>query len=93
MKQILTILLLLILTNIQAQTSEAPKVLIADETYQKTSEKTITISTTNETIKQILFTRYNTFDRMSMYRKKDRNGEYWQYSFSYKKELFIPLKL
>lgn len=65
--------------------------LIADETWIAKTEKTVRIITSSaEIVKKLMATDYRSVTRAT---KKDRKGEYTEYSFSYKSESFTMPKI
>lgn len=89
MKKLITILFLTISLNGFTMPKNAE--LIADETWLAKTEKTVRIITSNEAIiKKLLATDYRSVTRAT---KKDRKGEYIEYSFSYKADSFIMPKI
>lgn len=83
MKKFILLLILVATTSITfAQRGKETKV--ADNTYMRINGKSVTIETSdNATRERLLKTNYT---RMSVTKKKDRNGEYTNYSFNYKPE-------
>lgn len=89
MKKLITILFLTISLNGFSMPKDAK--LIADETWIAKTEKTVRIITSNaEIVKKLLATDYRSVTRSL---KKDRAGEYVEYSFSYKIDSFVMPKL
>jgi hypothetical protein len=89
MKKLITILFFAISLNGFSMPKNAS--LIADETWIAKTEKTVRIITSNaEIVKKLLATDYRSVTRAT---KKDRKGEYIEYSFSYKADSFTMPKI
>lgn len=74
MKKLLFLIVMLVGITTQAQTK---KLLIADETWFAESKTTMTITTSNETISDMIVKEFNSdITRLTVVRKKDRKGFY-----------------